>query len=319
MNIIGIRTIKSALGATIAITIAQFLGLKYAVASGIITILSVQSTKRQSIEMAMKRLISTIIALFISSILFVFIGFNEYVFGLYLLIFIPVTANLKITEGIVVSSVLVTHLLVEKSVDFFWIKNEIALFLIGAGTALIFNLYMPSIVSKLEEDKEYIENKMKDILLDMSYTLKLHCVSINEQRLFEEIEIRLSQARNRAYKNFNNYLFSDVKYYIHYIEMRNIQFEIIKYMREHCKNFISIYKQTELVANFTEKVAMAIGEPISSEELLEELESLKYKFKRQSLPKTRDEFEYRAKLFQYIMDLQRFLEIRKDYVLKLKE
>ena len=41
---IGMRTIKTAIGATLAILIAQFMGLKYALSAGIITVLGVQRT-----------------------------------------------------------------------------------------------------------------------------------------------------------------------------------------------------------------------------------------------------------------------------------
>lgn len=45
MKFIGYRTLKTAIGATIAMSIAGALGLKYSVSAGIITILSIQNTK----------------------------------------------------------------------------------------------------------------------------------------------------------------------------------------------------------------------------------------------------------------------------------
>ncbi|MTL49237.1 aromatic acid exporter family protein, partial [Turicibacter sanguinis] len=110
---IGMRTIKTAVGATIAIILANFFGLKYALSAGVITILSVQNTKRKSVEIAWSRFNSTCLALMISGILFSLIGFNAFAFGLYLLIFIPLAVSYKLSDGIVMSSVLVTHLLGE--------------------------------------------------------------------------------------------------------------------------------------------------------------------------------------------------------------
>ncbi len=68
---LGMRTIKTALGATLAILVAQALGLKYALSAGIITVLSVQNTKQKSVEIAKLRLYSTVLALLLSGILFV--------------------------------------------------------------------------------------------------------------------------------------------------------------------------------------------------------------------------------------------------------
>ena len=73
---LGMRTIKTAIGATIAILMAQSLGLKYALSAGIITVLSVQNTKKKSLEIALLRLNSTLLALGISCILFLLLGFH---------------------------------------------------------------------------------------------------------------------------------------------------------------------------------------------------------------------------------------------------
>ena len=66
------------------------------------------------------------------------------------MIFIPLAVKFNVEEGIVVSSVLVTHLLTEKSTSLFWIINEIALMLVGVIVALIVNLYMPNTEDKIK-------------------------------------------------------------------------------------------------------------------------------------------------------------------------
>ena len=52
MRFIGVRTWKTGIGAVIAMIIAKELGLSYWVSAGIITILSIQSTKRESLKIA---------------------------------------------------------------------------------------------------------------------------------------------------------------------------------------------------------------------------------------------------------------------------
>ena len=313
MKIIGTRTLKTALGATIAMIVAQAVGLRYWVSAGIITILSIQSTKRQSVAIAKKRFISTIIALAISSAVFCIIGFSSISFGIYILLFIPITVRCKVTDGIVPSSVLVTHLLVEREISLFWIGNEIFLMVIGVGVALILNLYMPSFEEKLRRDKEKIEDCIREILFEMSNGLRNHSVSINEERQYRELESMLVKSNERAYRNCNNYLFSDVKYYVHYIEMRSAQFQIMKYMRSHFKRLYMSFEQTSLVANFTENVAHAIGERVPLDKLFEDLNTLRNEFKNQPLPQTREEFENRAMLYQFLNDMEHFLEIKRDF------
>ncbi len=50
MRFIGVRTWKTGIGAVIAMIIAKELGLSYWVSAGIITILSIQSTKKRIIK-----------------------------------------------------------------------------------------------------------------------------------------------------------------------------------------------------------------------------------------------------------------------------
>lgn len=310
MKFIGVRTLKTAIGTVIAMLVAKEIGLSYWVSAGIITILSIQSTKRESLKIAIKRMESFILALIISCLLFLFLGFNPIVFGLYLLIFIPLTVKFKVTDGIVVSSVLVTHLLVEKEVNLYWITNEMGLMIVGVGVALILNSYMPKNEEKIREDIDYISDKIKEIFMDMANSLRTHSASIKEQRLFEELEERINIAKKRANDNFNNYLFSDVRYYVHYIDMREVQLQILKYMREHFSRISITVKQTELVANFTEEIASVIGKEVNINILLNRLDRLKGELSKQELPVTREEFENRAMLFQFINDLELFIKTK---------
>jgi uncharacterized membrane protein YgaE (UPF0421/DUF939 family) len=318
MKFIGYRTLKTGIGASIAIIIANRLGLEYAVSAGVITILSIQNTKRQSFKIALQRIEACILGLLTASIIFKILGYNPLTFGIFLLIFIPLAVRLKVSEGIIVSSVLVTHLLVERSVAFYWLLNEISLMLVGVVVALLLNLYMPSIEGQIKQDQIYIEEKIKEILLKMSKALKEHYASISEEELFKDLENRLHAARDRAYKNLNNYFFVDGSYYVKYMEMRMHQFETLKRMREHFQRFYMAYDHTIIVANFTEKVAKSLHEENTCEELLYELYTLREVFKLMPLPSTRDEFENRAMLFQFLNDIEQFLMIKNQFAQEFK-
>ncbi|EJO5347525.1 aromatic acid exporter family protein [Clostridium botulinum] len=313
MKFIGYRTLKTAIGATIAMTIAGALGLKYSVAAGIITILSIQNTKRKSLNVAIQRMVACLLALVIAAVLFSVLGHNSIVFGLFLLIFIPVAVKFNLQEGIVVNSVLASHILVEKYVSINLFFNEIALMLIGAGVALLFNLYMPSIENEIVEDQMYIEEKMKEILIHMSKALRELSVSLHEDKLFNDLEKRLLKAKKRAYINLNNYFLLDVSYYTAYMEMRIQQFETLKKMRQHFHKFFMTYEQTEMISDFTKKVADFLHEENTGEQLLLDLENLKESFKNMDLPTTREEFENRAFLFQFLNDIEQFLIIKNQF------
>lgn len=310
---IGIRTLKTGLGATITLIVASSMGLQYATAAAVITILSIQSTKRQSIQMAVNRLVATVIALGIASLVFMGIGFNALAFGLFLICFIPVAARLNIGEGIVPASVLVTHLLTSKNITGSLLFNELMLVVVGAGIALLINLYMPSIESELNVCRREIEEMMHKIFIDMAYSLRAHSISIEEDLLYKSIEKHIKEGQEKAYKYTNNYLFTKVSPFAQYFNMRSRQFQVITYMREHFTKFFMHFEETEIVANFTEKVAECMRGTITARTLLEELQVLREDFKASKLPVTREEFENRAMLYQFLNDLEHFLEIKRDF------
>ena len=319
MKFIGYRTLKTAIGSVIAMIIARELGLQYEVSAGIITILSIQNTKRQSVKIAIERILSCLLALTIASIIFNIFGYNEIFFGVFILFFIPLCVRFELTEGIVVNSVLVTHLLVEKTTSLPLIINEISLMVVGAGVALLLNIYMPSIESEIKKDQLYIEKSLSDIFINMAEALRNNYVSTNEEKLFRDLENRLVLARDRAYKYLNNYFIHDSSYYVEYMEMRHHQFETAKRMRDHFGRFFMTFEHSMIIADFTENVAKYIYESNDVTPLLTGVEALRSDFKTMDLPKTREEFENRAMLFQFLNDIEQFLEIKRDFILNLKD
>lgn len=306
-------TFKMAISATIAIFIAQGFKLEFAVTAGVIAILSIQNTKREAIIIGARRIISATIAVILSYLLYVLLGNNPLVFGVVLLIFIPIAKKLKIEEGIAVGAVLSTHLLVNNNIDLGWIVNEEAITFIGIGVASLFNLYMPSLDDKFNENKETIEKLYRDIISDMAKSLVTKAIPVNEKKRLEEVESLVEDTRGLAYKINNNNLFKKNLYFVDYIEMRAKQLEAIKRMMSHFSRFSITYDQTLIMSKFTENIANNIYADNDCVELICKLNNLRNNYKEMQLPKTRDEFENRAMLFQFLNDLEDFLLIKKEF------
>lgn len=250
----------------------------------------------------------------LASLLFVVLGYNPISFGIFLLIFIPLAAKGSMVDGIVMASVLVTHLLVEKSVDITWLTNELLLFIIGAGVALILNLYMPSIEGELHIYRHKIEDSMYRLFSSMAKSLKESSTSIEDEEYFEVIASDIKLAGLQAYKHSNNHLFATISPYERYFNMRAKQFQVMEYMREHFSRFFMTYEETEIVSKFASKVADSIHGHGTAKALLEELDELRNQFKHSKLPSTREEFENRAMLYQYLNDIEHFLQIKKEFI-----
>lgn len=307
------KTVKMALSATISIIISNYIGLQFGVTAGIIAILSIQDTKKEALLVSGRRMISSTVAILLSFVLYMVLGNNPIVFGLFLLIFIPITKILKITEGMVVGAVLSTHLLISTNIDVSWLINEAKLTIIGIGVAMMFNLYTASLENDFEKNKERIEEYFRAILSDMAVSLVTQVVPIYEEKIFLGVEELVRSTKIIAQIINNNHLFKINDYYMRYIDMRIIQLDAIKRMRRHFRRFYITYEQTRILSDFTNNVAMNIREDNDCVELINKLTLLRKEYEKMELPKNRNEFENRALLFQFLNDLEDFLIIKKEF------
>ena len=304
---------KMAISATIALIIGNILGLQYATVGAVIAILSIQDTRKKALIISYKRIVACSIGILISVILYSVLGNGALIFGLFLIILIPITSRLKTQEGMVPSVVLSTHFLVANHITIALIFNEILLMIIGIGVAAIANIFMPSLEDKFKYDKEWIEEHYRIIISKMSKSLITHTVDINEQKLINEVEKKLYESKETAYKIVNNNFFKSSSYYTDYINMRINQFDIIKGMRVHFQRFNIPVEQMNIMADFTLCVAENISEMNNCKSLLRDLDILRNEFKKMELPKTREEFESRAQLLQFLNDMEEFLLIKRNF------
>ncbi|WP_029276751.1 aromatic acid exporter family protein [Carnobacterium jeotgali] len=311
---VSLRAIKIAFATTIAILIAQAFQLEYSVSAGVVAILSVLDTKKSSVTIAIQRVGSTILALGIATILFQLFGFNTIVFGLYLLIYIPIAYKLNVEVGIAPCSVLVSHLLLEQSTSITWLMNEFSLMVIGVGIAILFNWYMPSKEKQLVKLRDEIEEKMRHVLMNFSLVLKNGSSNEKGELLIKELSKDLKTAEKVAYMESNNQLLSQYDdYIIQYIDMRQQQAKILAEMSMDISVCSLPTKQNEILAQLFQRTADQLHESNPVLDLTEDIESLLTDFRMSDLPKTRAEFENRAALFVLLNDFTRFIQIKKDF------
>lgn len=318
-KIIGSKTLKTGIGAATAMVLAEMIGLKYALSAGIITILSIQNTRRESLQIAFRRMVATCIALFIGSCMFKIGGFNAVSFGIYVLLFIPIAVKVKVTEGIVPASVLVTHLLGEKEVSMSLLGNELMLMVVGAGVALIVNLYMPSLEGSLLEEKRKVEELMYQIIIKMEQALIDEKQKLEIKEEMQLLEGSIKSAMEKANQYRNNSFIGKKSLYEKYFEMRLLQYQVMNYMEKHFEHFYMVAEPMHRVAVLTHNVALSVHGKVKVEALLDEVEDLRQYFKESSLPASRDEFENRAMLYQFLTDIEQFLNIKKRFKNQMTE
>ncbi|MBW8384139.1 MAG: aromatic acid exporter family protein [Youngiibacter sp.] len=318
-KVIGYRTLKTAIGAAIAVFISQLLGLSYAANSGIIVILSVQSTKKKSRDLALQRLLATILALATGTVVFSILGFTALSFGVYLLIFIPIAVKFKFHDAIVPCSVLVTHILSVKSVAPNWLLNEFMQMVIGAGVGLLMNMHIPSVEGQLCEGIKLIEENMQKVLKDMAACLRKPLDAKQDGSLIADLGTAVGQGRETALLEASNHPDGKVTYFLRYMDMRNSQYELLKNMGKYVQRVRYGNAQSEMAAMLTDYVAAQVSEPNTKEAALTGLEEYRVIFRAMELPKTREEFENRASLYEYVNDLENLISVKRSFVEALTE
>lgn len=307
---IGYRTIKTAIGSGITIFLAQLLDIQNYGTASAITLLSIQSTKRQSFVCALQRFVACILGMIIGSILFEQLGFQPLTVVIYFLVTLPILVRLGLQEGIVVSSVIILQLYTEEQITFSLLVNQTEMVAVGIGVALIMNLYMPSIENNLQDMIKKIEDNYKFIFL----TLAIHMKRTEQEvvtDLLIETEQLLQNGKKLAFKESDNSFFKRNDYYYHYFEMREKQFALIKdRLIPILLELESSYQQSYMIAEFLEEVSLQIYEENTAEILLDELNRLKEQFSEMDLPKSREEFETRASLLSLVKELENFLNLK---------
>ncbi len=303
-----IRTIKTALASLLAIIVAQELSLEYASAAGIIAILNIFETRKATIEGGLKRTLSAVIAIIIGGLAFERFGYVTCVFGLYLLIFVPISFLLKIELGLGPSSVIVTHLLAFGEINSSIILNEMALVFIGTGFAMLTNFYAPNSQDQLNKLVASIDEDMKSILnlfgksLVENLDVKLYEDKIKS--LEEDIKKTIELA---AIENDN--LIENSREMLYDLHLREREMDLLEEMYYDLKTIPPEYSDGKYISDILIKTSENLTEGGDMIRVKKRIDYLKDHFHMMKLPQDHEEFAIRSAVFQVFRSLDQFIEI----------
>lgn len=310
------RTIRITLAALFSIIIANLIGLENSMSAGIIAILSILDTRLETVKTALARLLSTLLAFAIATIIFLVFGFSVYSFGVYLAIYIPLAYLGKVDAGIAPCSVLVTHFILEESVSWHWQLNGFLIMIIGLVLALLFSLWIPSFNKKLDQHVKAIEKQMSLVLFLLDKYLADGSRSLARiedeladlcDKVLEFDDLAIIEYENKAFSK------SVQNYYVKYAQMRKQQYEILERISELLPKVLPNTEENRILASIIGKTAEQLDEQNTGIELLEAIEKLYTIFRESELPQTRKEFESRAILYYMLTDFEDFLILKRDF------
>ena len=314
-----VNTIKIAGAAMIAIFIAVAMKVEFAVSAGVVAMLTIQPTKKETIKIALGRFVAFITALLIAYGSFTLFGYGMEAFMIYLVLFVLVCQIFRWYSAMAMNSVLISHFLTFGVMNGETLCNEIILFCIGVGVGIIANLHLRKNVNDMERLKEETDAQIKKILRRMSERILDRDISDYNGDCFLILGNSIRRAKNVAEENFNNQFGSKDVYDREYIAMREKQCEVLYEMYKNVRTIETTPITAGKISAFLSRMAEVYHKNNTGKELLEQFEELDEGMKHQPLPVERKEFEDRAKLYGLLRHIEEFIKLKIEFAEKFED
>ena len=307
---------KTGIGASVAIFIAQSLKLEYATSAGIITLLTLITTKWETLKLSIMRLVTYIISVALCWMIFYLIPNMWIEYGVFLFCIVLIGELMGWRSALSVNAVIGTHFLTTQNFTIDFLLNELLLVVIGIVIAIFFNLIHINNAQEngIVRSMRHVEEQMKEILVGIAGYLANQSSGEYVWADLKRLEKELEEYIELACEYQNNTFQSHPQYYINYFEMRLKQCGALHNLHSEMRRMREMPKQAHIVANFIIDITQYLTEMNDPKKQIEELEELLEELRKEPLPKSHEEFENRAELYHVLMDMEEFLLYKKRFV-----
>ena len=308
--------LKTAVGSSISIYIAQKLNLQYAISAGSIALLTLVTTRWETFKLSLYRVVTFVMTAAIAWIVFTHLDSVWIAYGIYIFLIAVICDILGWRATISVNAVIGTHFLSTHDFGPDFIVNEFLLVLIGITCAIILNLFHDNRGDKKElvKNMRYVENRLQTILMELASYLHNETMTVSVWNDICELEAQIHEFISDAYEHQENTFHSHPKYYIDYFEMRMNQCGILHNLHYEAKKIRTMPKQANVIAEYIlymKDYVIEINNPV---EQIEKLKGIISDIENDEPPTTREEFESRAMLYHIMMDIEEFLVYKRRFV-----
>lgn len=317
-----LNAFKIGLGSSVAIYIANMLGLEYAITAGSIALLTIVTTKWGTVKLSLVRIITFFFAAAICGIVFKHVPSQWVAYGIFTFFIVMMCDVIGWKSAISVNALIGMHFLShmdEFSYEF--ILNEFLLLIIGVSISVILNLFH---AYKFEEqhlikNMRAVETALSETLIEIAEYLENHMRGKEVWKDVDKLEKAIDHFIQEARDYQDNTFYSHPGYYIDYFKMRRDQCKIMQNLHKEMKAIKSLPKQAKKVSEYVRYLADFVVEKNEPVEQLVRLNLLFEEMKQEDLPVTREEFESRALLYHTLMDLEDFLNCKTHFIENLDE
>lgn len=311
-----ILALKIAIGTSAAMFIAQALHLQNAGSAGTIALLTIVTTKWETVRLTIARIGTFAIAVLLVMLIFTNIHVAWLDFGIYIFFIVLICEFLGWKSTISVNSVIGTHFIVAQDFSPEFIANEFLLVLIGTIVAFIVNMFShnKNRQKKLVANIAYVESQLQMILRELASYLLRQEMKADVWDDIRNLEARLKNLVVDAYEYEGNTFQTHTGYYMSYFEMRLEQCNVLHDLHYELRKIRSHTYQAEQVAEYMLYLVDYVQEMNSPEEQIMYLEAFVEDMQNQPLPTSRGEFETRAVLYHILTELEAFLIHKRRFV-----
>lgn len=307
---------KIAIGSSLAIYTADFLQLQFASSAGIVTLLTVVTTKKGTLHLSAARIVTFLIAAVIAPAAFLLFESEWLAYGLFAFLVSLFSELLGWRATISTNAVIGTHFLMNRDFSPEFFLNEFLLVAIG----IIFAFFLNSFHDTRGEKKNFeakirqLEQKMQGLLVEISKYLSNQPSRKGLWRELTSLERQLQRFMEEAYEYEGNSYGEDSTYYARYFEMRMNQCRILHNLQNEMQKIKNMPVQAEIVADYIQYLSQYVTELNEPTAQITHLEDIFLRMKEEPLPVTRTEFESRAVLYHILMDLEDFLMEKNRFI-----
>lgn len=317
--LVGGRVMKTALAVTLAIGIAQHMGLERVTLAAIVALLAVQRTFYHSLLQSMAKLGSVLLGGVLGTAFSFIFGVSPLGYGLVTLAAIYICLQLRWQEHIVLTAVTgITVIFSGSEMPWSFSLEQIFTAMLGGVCALGINyLFTPNhrkdVVKKLTQAEEGLREAIDFIMKEM---LEPGCDDTAFKSKIDKLEALIKSGMEEAKLLREEQRFiinreTDSDRYRHEFHVYNSQLKRLVEMHRLAQRIpIKVPQAAPLVQLFriVQKLQQRKfnGQPLHNQTVDKLMEKLEKSFAEMDLPKSREEFISRASLFHLFQEIQRY-------------
>lgn len=309
---------KIALGSSLAIFTAELMNLQYSSSAGIVTLLTLITTKKGTVRLSVTRLVTFAIVVVLTFVTFLALDSAWLAYGLYIFFVVLICDIMDWRATISVNAVIGTHFLMGTDVTARFLLNEFLVVAIGIFFAFVLNLIHDNSSQReaFSGEIRQVESSLQKTLLEISKYLSNEPGAKNVWSDLRTLELYLQELVVDAGEYEGNTFGEGSQYYIRYFEMRLDQCHTLRNLQKEMQKIKDIPSQAQVVAEYIRYMSEYVTELNRPKLQLQRLEDIFQQMKQEPLPVSREEFENRAVLYHILMDLEDFILFKQDFVRK---